>query len=448
MGFADTRVWREALAIALPLLLAESIDSILWIIDTYFVSGLGDEAIAAVGIGGYLSWLMFVGGSLFYMGSLVVVAQMLGAGDREGARRAVGEAMAANALLSLPLLALAWHYTPLMVDAIAGPETSPATRGMAIDYFRARLLGLPFTYSALALDAAYRGYGRTRPVLYSSLAYASFNAVLDPILIYGYLGAPALGVVGAGIASAAATVVYASSLLALAHRALGYTPTPRVPGRLAFLMARVGAPALVERLVFVGGNLAYLGVVARCGDAALAAHTIGVRIESLAFLPIFSIGEAAATLAGQAVGRGDVEAARRAGVEVAKLDFLAGVATGALIAGLSGVLPHAFTSDPAVLDLARLYLLIAAFTEPFFGVAISLTMAIRGAGNTTVPTIINLASLYTLRVLPASILPRYFEPCVLGAWTAMALDMVGRAVLSALVYRWFHRLARRLVGMN
>ncbi|MEB3851832.1 MAG: MATE family efflux transporter [Desulfurococcales archaeon] len=444
----DWGLWRRALAIALPLMLAEAVDSILWLVDTYFVSGLGDEAIEAVGVGGYLSWLLFSVGSMVYTGALVVTAQAMGAGRRGDAARALGEALALNAALALPVAGLAWAASPGLVDLLAGPRVSPEARMLAVGYFRFRLAGLPFLYAGLALDAGYRGAGVTRPVMAATAATAVVNAGLDPVLIYGMLGAPRLGVRGAALASAAASVVYLASLYAAAPGALGFEPRPRPPSRLSRRMVEVGLPTLVERLVFVGGNLAYLGAVARCGDAALAAHTIGVRVESLAFLPLYSIGESAATLSGQSVGGGDTAGGRRAGLEVAKLNALAGAATAAVLAGLSGVLPGAFTGDPRVAGLAALYLRIAAASEPAFAVSIALSMAIRGAGNTVVPTLVNLASLYLLRVLPAAWLPRHMPPglCAAGAWAAMLVDQAGRAAITLAIYRrLYRRLARRVV---
>jgi len=386
--------------------------------------------------------------SLFFIGALVLVAQSWGAGDRGKAERAAGEALTMNIALSIPLGLLAWQLAPWLVGLLGGEGTGPLVEGLAVEYFRARLWGLPFLYASLVYGAVYRGVGVTRPVLYGTIVFASLNATLDPVLIYGLLGAPRLGIAGAGYASSIANAVYLAALAVQAERALGFRVRPLRPTEIALLEARVGGPALAERLAFVAGNLAYLGVVARCGEDALAAHTIGVRIESLAFLPIFSIGEAAATLAGQEVGQGRPDRAKHAGWEVAKLNLLAGLATGLLIIVASRFIPAAFTSDPRVEELAATYLVIAAITEPFFGVAISLTMAIRGAGNTVVPTIINLTSLYLLRVVPATILPQYLPPdkCVLGAWASMAIDTAGRATLSAIVYRqYFHRLAKRLV---
>jgi putative MATE family efflux protein len=444
----DWATWRRAVNIALPLMLAEAVDSILWLTDTYFVSSLGDRAIEAVGLGGYLSWFTFSIGSMIYTGALVVVAQAMGAGKGSESSQAVGEAITSNTLIAVPVAVAAWYASPALVGLLAGRRVSAAAKALAASYFRWRLLGLPFLYAGLSLDAAYRGAGVTRPVLYATVASASVNAGLDPLLIYGLLGLPRLGVQGAALASAVAASVYLAILYAQAPRALGFPARPRRPASLAVVMVRLGLPALVERLVFVGGNLAYLGSIARCGDDALAAHTIGVRIESLAFLPLYSIGESAATLSGQHVGRGEVEAGRRAGVEVALFNVIVGLLVAGLIASLSWRLPGAFTRSERVRELARLYLLVAALSEPFFGASISLSMAIRGAGNTVVPTLVNLASLYFLRVVPAGLLPRLMPPglCALGAWSAMLLDQAGRAAATGLVYRrLYRRLARRVV---
>jgi Na+-driven multidrug efflux pump len=173
-----------------------------------------------------------------------------------------------------------------------------------------------------------------------------------------------------------------------------------------------------------------------------------VRIESLAFLPLFSIGESAATLAGQETGARNIKEAKRSGIEVAKLNFLAGAITMIIIIVLSSRLPRIFTNNLEVIRLARIYLIIAALTEPLYGAVISLAMAIRGAGNTTVPTIINLTGLYLLRVVPAGILSRRMPTslCVVGAWISMAIDVVGRTLITVFVYRkYFERIVRRVV---
>ncbi len=441
-------MWRRALVIAVPLMLAESVDSILWIMDAYFVSRLGDKALAAVALGGYLGWMMFTLGSMFYMGALVLVSQAVGAGRRDLARRVAGEALSANLLIAAPLAVAAYAASPHLIGLLAGGSVTAETQALAVEYFRARLVGLPFAYAGLVLGAVYRGFGVTRPVFTSTVVFAVFNAVLDPILIFGLLGAPALGVAGAGYASSAANMVLAVMLSALTPRSLGVLVTPAAPGHWAVRAARVGAPTLAERIAIVSAHLAYLGVVARCGDVALAAHSIGVRVESLAFLPLFSMGEASASLVGQHVGAEDFKGGERAGWLTAQLSLILGVIVAVVLILASGVVPQAFTDDPRVEGLARIYLIMAALTEPFYAVSETLLMSIRGAGNTLVPTIVNAGSLYALRVPGAILLPRLLGPrlCAVGAWLAMVVDVIGRSLIAVVVYRrLFKRLARKLL---
>ncbi|GAB6147559.1 MATE family efflux transporter [Stetteria hydrogenophila] len=439
------RVWREALGIAVPLMLAESVDSVLWIVDAYFVGRLGEKALAAVSLGGYLSWMMFVLGFMFYVGVFVLVSQAVGAGRRGLAVRVAGEALSANLLLSVPISLAAYAASPLLVGTLAGSGASAEVRELAVEYFRARLAGLPPAYAGLVLGAAYRGFGLTRPVLASTAAAAVVNAVLDPVLIFGCLGAPALGLAGAGYASAIASAVDAAILLALAPRYLGVAVKPALWGRWAAKAASVGAPYLAERVATVAAHLIYVGVIARCGDVALAAHTIGVRIESLAFLPLFSMAEASGSLVGQRLGAGDVEGGEKTGWLVSQLSLATSLGVAAVLAAISGLAPKAFTDDPRVAGLARLYLLIAAATEPPYAVSEALLMSIRGAGNTLIPTLASTGSIYALRIPVAVVLSRKLGPshCAVGAWLGMAADMAGRLALALFLYRrLFRKLAR------
>lgn len=441
-------MWRRALEIAVPLMLAESVDSILWIVDAYFVGKLGDKALAAVALGGYLGWMMFTLGSMFYMGALVLVSQAVGAGRRDAARRVAGEALSANLLIAVPLALAAYAASPSLISVLAGGRVTMETQALAVEYFRARLVGLPFAYAGLVLGAVYRGFGVTRPVFTSTVVSAVFNAVLDPILIFGLLGAPALGVAGAGYASSAANMVLAVMLSALTPRSLGMLITPAIPRSWAVKAARVGAPPLAERIAVASAHLAYLGVVARCGDVALAAHSIGVRVESLAFLPLFSMGEASASLVGQYIGSGDFKGGERAGWLVSQLSLILGLGVAVILVVASNVVPQVFTDDPLVERLARIYLIMAALTEPFYAVSETLLMSIRGAGNTLVPTLVNTGSLYALRVPGAMLLPRVLGPslCAVGAWLAMVVDVIGRSIIAVVVYRrLFRKLAKKLL---
>jgi len=424
---------------AAPLMVAELLPSVAWLTDIGFVSPLGEAAAAAVGAGGYANWLLAVALNLFYTGLMVVVGQAWGSGRRGLAARAAGETLAAALVLAVLLAAVGYAAAPLLASLLAG---DPGVAGPAAGYIRARLLGLPGLAALLVYDAALRGTGAGREILLGNAAAAAANILLDPVLIYG----AGLGVRGAGYATAASNYAGALVLAAYTARRLG-PPLPRPPGRLAARVSSVGLPAMVERLAFAAGHGVYLASVARCGAAALAAHSVGVRVESLAFLPSWALSTYASSVVAQEVGAGRLGEAERRGWETVKAGAVFMTFMGAVLAALS---PLASLLAPAgeARRLTVLYLLLAAASEPALGVAMVAAGAIRGAGDTRTPTLVNLASLYLLRVAPSALLAGRLggDACPIAAWLLMDLDTAARAAaLAALYRRRFHRLARRVV---
>jgi putative MATE family efflux protein len=447
LGVIDRRVLREAWRIAWPLIAAEAVDSILSFTDMLFVSRLGETAVAAVGLAGYASWVFFVVSQLFYMGALIVASQAYGAKLYDEASRVVGESLTAGVAASLPVVAAVVAFAEPVVRIVAGPKATAELLGDAAAYLRVRILGLPLLAAAMVAGAAYRAAGDTKPALAATSIAAAVNIALDPVLIFGLLGAPRMGVAGAAAASVAASAADLAAYMAFQRR-LPFRFKFLPPGRKSLKAAKLGVPAMVERLVFALGNTAYIGAIARCGEKALAAHTVGIRVESLAYLPAFAVSVAATSLVGQAIGGKSVDEGRHIGWELIKMNTVFMAVMAAVLIGISPYAPKIFVSDPETARLATLYLILAAASEPALGAAMTASSNIRGAGNTVAPTVVNIASLYLARVAPAYILTGMMSPnlCPIGAWLAMDLDLSLRAgVLVAMHNRMFHRLARRVV---
>ncbi len=443
----DRRIVARAWSIAWPLIVAEAVDSILSITDTFFVSRLGDKAVAAVGFGGYASWVFFVFTQLFYMGSLVIVAQAFGAKLLDKASRAMGESITSSIFFSLIPVGIVLVIAEDLVSIVAGGGVGLDVLVDSANYLRVRVLGLPVLSTAMVISAGFRAIGDTKPSMIATIVGAVVNIILDPIMIFGLIGFPAMGVVGAAWASFIASIATLTSYIAYSRR-LPFTIKPLLPGREAWNAFKLGLPAMVERLVFSMGGLAYIGAITRCGEVPLAAHTIGIRFESFAYLPAFAISIATASIVGQTIGRGDFNEAMRMGWELAKANALFMTAMAVILIVAAPYAPLVFTSNELTRELAMIYLILAAISEPALGVVMSIANAIRGGGNTIVPTIVNACSLYGVRVLLAyrltSIVPARL--CPIGAWIAMDLDLFIRALVFTIVYKkWFHKLARRVV---
>ena len=434
---------RKAVSIAAPLVVADLALSVLWIVDAFFVGLLGSLELAGVGAAGYLIWFAMVISTLTYMGAFVLASQAVGSGSRGYAERVLGESLTMSAMLGAAVALMGYLAAPIALPPFSAEALAPA-----MEYFVASLPLLPLHYAQLAYDAAFRAYGATRPIMYSVVAGVAVNIMLDPILIFGLGPVPPLGVRGAAYASVIATGV-SLAVIAVYSRSLPARIRPLPPTQpVARQVLSVGVPAAVERIVFVGGNLFYLAAIARCGAEALAAHTIGVRIESLAFMPLFSLATAAGAMVGWEVGAGRMGEAERLGRELLRLSAVAGGVVGGLLLASAPLTPRLFTDDPTVERLAAYYLILAGATEAPLAVIMAAAQIIRSAGDPTTPTIVNTISLYALRVAPAFILPALapWGPCALWAWIAMAIDVTGRGVAFAYIYLTrFRRLARRLV---
>ncbi|MCE4616010.1 MAG: MATE family efflux transporter [Aeropyrum sp.] len=442
MPLVDARIARKALEIAWPLMVADSSLSIAWIVDTYFVGGLGYESIAAVGAAGYLVWLFMVFSTLVYMGMLVLLGQATGAGEKGILEKVSGEGLTLSALLGAAVIVLGIPASKWALAFLARDVYD-----IAWDYMWVSLIGVGIHYIALAYDSVFRALGRTKPILYSSLLFSLLNAVLDPILIYGYFGLPALGVSGAAWAVVIASIASTVSL-AYFSRNLEVRVRPLLPGRTSVEILKLGFPSMVERVVFVLGNVVYLGSISRCGEEALAAHTIGVRVESIAFLPMFSMATAAGVMVGWDVGSGRIEESKKVGWELIKASVIIGLVIGLALAAGGWFIGGFFTDSVEVAWLAGVYLLIAGLTEPLLGAVMTVAQIIRNAGDTRTPTILNLSSLYILRVIPAYLLPGLMPEglCALGAWLAMAVDIVGRGLIFSVIYAaYYQKLARKIV---
>ncbi len=432
---------REVLKIAWPMVISELGDSLYSITDTYFVSRLGTLALAAVGAGSYISWLFFVVVALFSTGILVFAAQSYGAKEIEKARRALGESIITGFLLALIIVVIVRYFSPLLVGLIVGANRELVD--VTLLYFNTRIIGLPFLIIAVMMDSVVRAVGATKYSMIAVLSSAIINMILDPILIFGLFGIPAFGVAGAALATVI-SIIYMIPLEIVFLRKLSLLPLFSIGYSYVLKVLRIGAPAALERLIFSIGNNAYISFISRCGSVALAAHQVGIRIESFIYMPGFAFSVAAASLVGQRVGSGNIVEGKRIGLEAAKIAALIMTVLGVIVALIAHILVLPFAPNTDVASLARIYLILAGLSEPGLALAMTLSGAIRGGGNTLMPMILNAVGLYAFRVFPAAVLVGSLG--VVGAWLAMFLDVYLRGTIFLIIYsKYFEKIASRVI---
>jgi len=354
--------------------------NVLNLVDTAMVGTLGNAALAGVGLGGFANFLF----SAFILGLSAGVQAM--AARRVGQGRLTETAIPLNGGLLLALfIAVPWsatlitfapEYFPLLASDAAVVE-------QGVPYLRARL----FAMFAMGMNFAFRGYWNAvdKSILYmrTLISMHVVNIFLNWVLIFGNLGAPELGAAGAGVASAIATVFGTASYFLLGRgyaRDAGFLRG--LPNRETMsTIIRLAAPAGLQQFFFAAGMTVFLMLVARMGTPELAATKVIIDLILVGILPGIGFGLAAASLAGQALGRGNPGDAKQWGWDVTKM---AVVVVGAL--SVPAVLVpewilSGFIHEPSTLALAKDPLRLVAGFLFIDAVGMVLMNALMGVGD-------------------------------------------------------------------
>ncbi len=428
--------------LALPVAMVQVGIMAMGVVDTLMVGRVSPVDLAAVALGNLYFFLVAVFGMGVLMALDPLVAQAVGAGDREGAARALQRGMVLAGGLGL-LAGLALLPAEAVFRFAAQPEE---VIPVATRYALWSIPGiLPF-YGFVVVRQTLQGMGRVAPILWTALAANLLNAFLNWMLIWGNLGAPRLGAVGSAMGTSIARWAMAGILLAASWSLLrGYLVPVRArilaPGPLG-RMFRLGAPIGAQfQLEF--GAFATIGLfMGWLGTIPMAAHQVALNLASFTFMVPVGIAAAAAVRVGQEVGRGEADAARRA----AGASLFLGVGFMCLTALLFLVVPAFFgrlyTDDPGVLALVVVLLPIAGVFQVFDGVQAVAAGVLRGVGDTRGPMWMNIVGFWVLGI-PLSLL--FSFPLGWGAaglWWGLAAGLAAVALL--LVLRVRNRFGREL----
>ncbi len=441
----DMELAKKVFKLAWPALIEYFLTSLYTLVDTYFVSKLSVEDVAALGGAGYVAWAFWIPGFTFVTGVTILVAQGLGAGKRDFAKKVFGEAL----IMTLTIGSLASLVGILFARELVGiVVVDPKVTAKGTQYLFARLLGLPGMYIVFTINSALRGAKDTKTPMKTGILGNVFNMVLDPILIFGLFGAPKLGIFGAGIASSLSFYMVLTIYLVLGFKGM-LTITPKVSlptWNIVSKIFKLGVPVAFQRAMFSLLNLTYVSIIARFGYVALAAHQIGLRIESLAFMPAMAFRIATSALVGHEVGARRIAKAKEVAEAGIRLSLIFLTVVGFSLAAISPYVPRFFVSNREVTFLAMIYLILAGTSEPGLSFAMTVSGVFEGSGNTIVPTIVNIASMISARLALGYFLGAYVGLGAIGAWIGMFVDVYLRgAVLYTLYKLRYERLVKILV---
>lgn len=407
-------VWR----LAWPIMVSMLSYSAMSVVDTIFVGQLGTAPLAAIGASACLVHLAFAFPNGLLGGVRVRVAHAVGAATPEAARVAAWQGIWLALILGLVAAACA----PLADPGMALLGTTGEVRELGVGFVWVRVLGAPVLLLSTALTAWFQGRGETRVPMVASVLGNLTNIVLDPLLIFGAGPVPALGLVGAALATVLGLALGLGVLAVAAWRPL--LRHPRGPARDALsAIWAVGAPQGVRFTLDVGSFTVFAALLAHAGDAHLAAHVVVVRIVLVTFLPCMALGQAAGVLVGQALGASTPSRARQAArlAAVQAVGIMVGMAV--VFLAVPDALTGVFGAAPEVAALARQVLVLYACIQVLDALAVTGLGALNGAGDTRFVLVLSVVLAWGVKLPVAATLVGAGWG-VLGAWIGLAAELV------------------------
>ncbi len=438
--FTPAQINRAILSLAVPAVLENLLGTAVFMVDTALIGRLNDSAaLAAAGIS---SSFLNIAQSLFMalgIGALALVARAYGSGDSVRARRLGAQAISVSLILAVLLTAVMIPLTrPFLTNMLR--ITDPVVIDQGTIYVQTILTTSFLALPAITSANVMRACGDTRTPMMITLGVNVVNIVLASILIFGAGPIPALHIRGAGLATAIARGLGGLLSLWVLGRGLA-----RVKINLADLRVwhwpdvaqlwRLAWPNLLEQVIQRTGFIAFTGIVATLGTAAMAAHNIADAVESLAFMPAWGFAIAAASLVGQSLGAQRVDIAK---LTMRRSAVFTGLTMSVFFVGFVAfprALASIFGGQGEVIDLASVAVRISALE--LFGLAFYMLYgsALRGAGDTRSPMLVSLIGVICFRVTAVWLLAIVLQLGLAGVWLGTAIDWAGRGIIMYIMYR-------------
>jgi putative MATE family efflux protein len=434
-GRLGQAIWR----VAWPVMVGQVLYTMLTVVDMFWVGRLGPATVAAVALSGSVLGVLFALGQVFAVGVLATASRAAGADSRFGVRESLRHGIVLGLIGSAVFAAIGAPLSGLVLRWFgAAPEVVVAGRA----YLAILLAVLPGFFAGMILYTGFQALGDTRTPMLISLVTNVVNIVLDPILIFGWLGFPRLAAAGAAwatiISQSGGLVVMA---VVLRRRGLLTLSGPLRSGAVRTILD-IGVPAGFQAVTRPLTGMLMFGIATRYGTDATAAFGIGLRILSIIFIYLGGLASAGQTLVGQSLGQGRPELAWKAAQRLIFIAALLQLAVMPLLFLFAHPLVAVFNSNQDVVRYGSEYLRVLAPMLLVLGFSTAWDSAQRGAGATRNPMVAALISNWGVKIPAALVFAGLLGFGVTGIWLGIGASIVVEAGILAIGYyrgRWLHK---------
>jgi len=437
-NLTEGSILKSLMVLSVPIIFANILQSAYQITDTFWVGRLGTVAVAAVSISFPIIFLIIsLGGGLAIAGT-ILVAQYKGKMDKKAVDHITSQTLLMVIIISAILASIGYFLSPFFIKLMGADHIVFSN---AVSYMKISFIGMIFMFTYMVFQALMRGVGDVKTPMYIVLGTVLLNLILDPLFIFGRGFIPAFGVAGAAVATIGtqglAAIIGIVLLLRGKHEIQLCLNDLKPDFPLIKKMFRIGFPASIEQSTRALGMTILTFLVASFGTLTMAAYGIGTKILSFIIIPAIGLSMATSTLVGQNIGAGKIKRAEK----IVKLSSVTGFIILTIVGIITFLLAKQISAifipgEPETIQVSALFIKIMALTFGFIGIQQVLNGAFRGAGNTMVPMMLSIISLWVLRFPLAYLLSQHTSLAEVGIWIAFPAANVIAAIITII---WFSK---------
>ena len=434
--FTSGSIGQAAFLLAVPMVLEMVMESIFAVTDIFFVSGLGSNAVAVVGLTEAVITLLYAVAIGLSMAVTAMIARRVGEKDLEAAKLVAMQTLYVGFGVAVLVATVGIAYAEEILIMMGADEQ---VKEMGKNYTSVMLGGSVTILYLFLINAIFRGAGDAAIAMRSLWLANGINIVLDPMLIYGIGPFPEMGVEGAAVATTIGRgigVIYQlyhlfgkGSRVKLDSHHFGFNWT------ICKRLMRVSIGGIFQFLIATASWIALVRIISTYGSAAIAGYTIAIRVIIFTILPAWGMSNAVATLVGQNLGAGNPERAEKSVWKVAKYNVYFLVSVAIIFIAFASPIIQLFSQDPEVISYGVDCLRFISYGYGFFAVGMIVVQAFNGAGDTITPTKINFLCYWIIQIPLAFLLAENLELGPIGVFLAITIAESLLAVVGIYVFR-------------
>jgi putative MATE family efflux protein len=384
----------------LPSMIGFGAGNLYALIDTYWLSRLGPEPVAALTVLGPFLWVIHSANMIVGTGSVAIISRRYGEKDFPETEMSIKETILLKWVVAIFFGIIGFILTPIVLDVLGASED---VMEIGIVYGRIIFIGLGFNFATYSVFTAMRGVANPNLAMILMISLSGLNIILDPIMIFGFWIIPAMGVAGAAWAS---VISYALAFIVGmiifysggTNVRLRFKNTRTIRWSTMWKILKIGAPAGIGSVSFAGARLVIMPMITVFGTGVVAAYGVSQQITHIGIMLLVGIGLGMSALMGHNLGAAKIERAK----ETARQSMMlaAGLMTflGLLTFVFAYYIMWLFFEDPEIIDYGVSILRILALGFPFLGIYIMMEEIYTGVGENRPPMVINIIHAWILEI--------------------------------------------------